>query len=198
MDEQIRSFVLNYTRVSKEELDEVLPHFKYINVRKGDVLVRQHDVCHSLYFINSGLLRMYYKKDDSETTRCLYAENEFGCALKSFVTQTPSTEYVQALEDCSLVVFDFAFVQEISAKYMSWNVFFRKLLEYAYVEVQTRVEHLLFMSAEERYLEFLRTRPHIAQRVPQQYIATYLGITPISLSRIRAKLMAGSKKLITG
>lgn len=108
--------------------------------------------------------------------------------MTSFLTQKSTLENIQALENCSLLQLHFDDLQKIYKKYPTWESFFRQLLQEAYIETTKRVEGFITKSAEQRYNEFIVNRPDLIQRVPQQYIATYLGITPVSLSRIRGKI----------
>ena len=188
MYDSLKQLILDNIPLKEEELRIVLSFFSPISVAKGETLVSAGTICQNLYFIERGVLRMYYKKGESQITRYMASEGEFATALSSFLTQRPTKENMEAIEPSTLWVLSYTDLHTLYAQIPVWNIFSRRLLEEAYLENTLRMEGLITQTAEERYLTFIESNPELAMRVPQQYIATYLGITPISLSRIRAKI----------
>jgi len=188
MYDQLQIFTADYISLSSAEWGDILPYFKLVNIAKSDFLIREGQTSSDIYFINSGLFRIFYLKDGIETSRYFASENEFATTLTSFLTQQPSFENMQALENSSLLKLHFDSLQLIYKRHPVWESFFRQLLQEAYLGMAKRIESFITKSAEERYSDFIKLNPHLLQRVPQQYIATYLGITPVSLSRIRGQI----------
>ena len=187
MYNKLRAVLSEYIVLSDQEWEEISTHFIPVNIARNDFIIREGKVSKHLYFINEGILRSFYQKDGFETTRYFACENEFGAALKSFLTQQPTVENIQALEDCSLLQLSYDNLQILYKTHSILESFFRQLFEDAYVILTNRIEALITKTAEERYNELVAERPDLLQRVPQQYLATFLGVRPVSLSRIRNK-----------
>lgn len=187
MYQQLKAFVTTYIQLTNAEWLDVQPYFKPIAIQKGDYLIHEGQTSQYLYFVNAGLLRLFYLQNGEETTRYLATEGDFAGALSSFLTRKPTLENMQALENCELLQLHYDDLQTLYKKYSAWHEFSRKLLEEAYIEQTSRIESLICQSAEARYKNFIQYEYDLFQRVPQQYIATYLGIQPETLSRIRRK-----------
>jgi len=158
-------------------------------VKKRKDLLTGGDVCKYLYFVDKGCLRSYTTdKDGIEHVVQLVVEQHWVGDLYSFITQTPGTINIEAIEDSEVIVLPYFELEKLYDEIPALEKFFRKLFQRAYVALQQRLNSAQSFSAEERYRELIHLRPEIAQRVPLIYIASYLGITPESLSRIR-KLM---------
>jgi len=186
---QLQTFAAAYVEFSSNEWSEVLAYFSKVEFKKNSFLIQEGQVCKYIYFINSGLLRNFYNKEGVETTRYFGCAGEFSSALTSFLTQNPSLENVQAIEDTVLLKLSFNSLQILYKTFPQWNTFMRKLLEEVYIFDTLRLEGFITKSAQERYNDLLLHQPEIIKKVPQQYIATYLGITPVSLSRIRSSIL---------
>jgi len=158
-------------------------------VKKRKDLLTEGDVCKYLYFVDKGCLRSYTTDNDGiEHVVQLVVEQHWVGDLYSFITQTPGTINIEAIEDSEVIVLPYFELEKLYDEIPALEKFFRKLFQRAYVALQQRLNSAQSFSAEERYRELIHLRPEIAQRVPLIYIASYLGITPESLSRIR-KLM---------
>jgi CRP-like cAMP-binding protein len=142
--------------------------------------------CKTIYFVKEGLARIYYLKDGNEVTEYFAFENDLIIRAESLFTGKPSPKAIQALED---TVFIGISAEHLFARFDSYpeiERLFRKIIEQAYVNTVNRIESIQFHSAEERYAQLLESKPILIQRIPLKYIASYLGITQVSLSRIRA------------
>ncbi len=188
MYDQLQTFTAGYISLTSLKWAEILPYFQPLNILKGDFIVREGETTSYIYFINAGLFRIFYLKDGIETNRYFASENEFATTLTSFLTQQPTFENMQALENSFVLKLHYDSLQLIYKVHPAWESFFRQLLQEAYIGMAKRIESFITKSAEERYSDFIKLNPHLLQRVPQQYIATYLGITPVSLSRIRGQI----------
>lgn len=157
-------------------------------VRKGEYLLEIGGVCRNLYWIERGALRGYHLQEDGKeiTTWCCF-EAEFVLSMYSFVTQTASYEAIQALEDCRLYVLPRESLYALYAQFPSFNVVGRVLMEQYIIELEERSRILQSLPAKERYQYLAQHHPQFVQRVSLGHIASYLGITQETLSRIRGK-----------
>lgn len=161
-------------------------------IKKKKFFVEAGDVCKKVSLIITGSVRFYVVKDGEEITNYFCFENEWVSAYSSFLKQRPSPVYIEALQDTVLVTFTYQFLQQCYASpqlaYKSER-FGRLIAEYLIGCYEDRLASFLYQSPEERYLQLLKTNITLMQYVPQHYIANYLGITPVSLSRIRKRIM---------
>lgn len=188
MIELLRQYIAQYVTLTDTDWEVGAKLFSPITVPKQSFLVRSGEVCHHLYFVNKGLIRLYYLHEGQETTRYFAQEGEFVTTLTSFLTRQPSLELMQAVEDTQLLQITFDAYQYLLRNHSAWLQLHARLLEEAYVMDNRRVESLICQTAEERYRQFISHNGPLFHRVPQHYIATYLGIKPETLSRIRRKI----------
>lgn len=156
-------------------------------LRKGEFLTRAGNVCRNVSFINKGLLRMFYLVDGKEICVGFAAENEYLAQYDSFLTRQPSAGNIDALEDCELINLSYDGMQALYQSHPVFEQFGRKIAEMLFIMVSSQTNRLLTLTPEERYAELLQTQSYLLQRVPQYMLASYIGITPEHLSRIRKK-----------
>jgi CRP-like cAMP-binding protein len=156
-------------------------------IKKGQDLQPIGHTCRTIYFIQKGLARIYYFKDDIDITESFALEHQIIARVESLFSGKPSRKGIQMLEDSEVVAINATKLFQLYDRFPDIERLFRKIFEAGYVETVNRIESLQFHSAEERYQDLLQHAPSILQRVPLKRIASYLGITPVSLSRIRAK-----------
>ena len=188
-------FIAAHVDIDIEIVREVLAVQKKISLKSGDYLLRQGEINRNSYFVEKGLLK-YSSIDNKEKEHILQfaPERWFISDRESAMTNKPSKYFIEALEDSSVVVIDDDFLLAMAAKYPPFGEFYYKLLQSHIRSLQNRVNQLLSYTAEERYLELIRIYPNIQQRVPQMMIASYLGITPESLSRVRKEIVSKNSK----
>ena len=162
--------------------------FTFQFLKKGDLLTRSGEVCNGVSFINKGLLRMYYVVDGKEISTAFVPENNYLAQYDSFLTRQPSTGNIDALEDCELINLSYENVQALYKEKPVFQIFGRKIAELLFIMVSSQSNSLLTQTPEERYKAVLEEEPFIIQRVPQYMIASYIGITPEHLSRLRKKM----------
>ncbi len=162
--------------------------FTFRQVPKKFMLVREGEITRDIYFINRGLLRLYYTKKGEEITAFIFREGLFASCLDSFLQQSPSIQNLETLEDCELLVLTFDRLQELYEKLPKMNILTRKVAEQRFINAQRILSSFILDSPEERYCKFEAHNQDLLQRVPQYIIASYLGITPVSMSRIRKRL----------
>lgn len=167
---------------------------KTVEVERNNCFIRQGDRCDNLYFVEKGLLRGYYYSDDKEITAWFSKEGEFATSFYSFVTQKPTVEFVEALEDTELVQLPYYALQKLYRDFPETERLGRLLTEAYYMQLESRLLAMQFTSAKERYDTLLDTNPSLVNRAPLGSIASYLGMTQETLSRIRAGAIKPQKK----
>ncbi len=158
--------------------------------KKGEHLLLAGEVCRYIIFIESGLVRYYINNDGTEQTHYFNKEGEFVCDYPSFLPQTPSKESIQAIEDTAIYRISADGIQQFYKTVTNGERFGRLALEYVFVDVINQIVSVYNDSPDNRYLKFLANYPNLAQRIPQYYIASYVGVKAPSLSRIRKRLAA--------
>jgi CRP-like cAMP-binding protein len=156
-------------------------------LKKGDFFVRQGHVCQYVGFINTGLLRYFVNQDGDEKIYSFGLENDFVCDYESFLSQRPCQRAVQAIDDVSLVVISSANLQRLFAELTYGERFGRVVIEQVFVKTIGQLVSLYTDSPELRYQAFLDEYPTLSARITQYHIASYVGVKPQSLSRIRAR-----------
>lgn len=154
---------------------------------KGEVLQPIGHTCRTYYFLLSGIARIFYYKNETDITEHFAFENSFVVRFESLYTGKPSTKAIELLDESVVLSISALALEKLFDRYPQIERVFRKAGEAAHVETINRIESLQFHTAEERYEALVKQKPDVILRVPQKYIASYLGITPVSLSRIRGK-----------
>lgn len=182
-------FLAANVNVDRNIILEIVDKQKTIAVSKGEYLLMPGEICRDSFFVEQGLLR-YYSIDAKGKEHILQfaPENWFMADRESAYFGKPSQYFIQALEDSSIVTLNESFILELAAKYPAFITFNNRLLHNHIRHLQDRVNSLLSFTAEERYLNFIELYPNVLLRVPQTMVASYLGITPESLSRVRKEL----------
>jgi CRP-like cAMP-binding protein len=158
-----------------------------LHIQKHKDLQRIGQTCRTVYFINKGLARIYYFKDGIDITDSFSFENDIIVRVESLFTGKPSRKAIQILEDAEIIAIDANKLFKLYDTYPEIERLFRKIFEASHVETVNRIEGIQFHTAEERYKALLEDAPDIIKRVPLKCIASYLGITQVSLSRIRGQ-----------
>lgn len=162
--------------------------FTFQYLKKGDLLTRSGEVCKQVSFINRGLLRMFYLVDGKEICTGFAKEADYLAQYDSFLTKQPSSGNIDALEDCELINLSYDNVQTLYVEEPVFQIFGRKIAEMLFIMISSQTNSLLTLTPEERYKAVVDEEPYIIQRVPQYMIASYIGITPEHLSRLRRKM----------
>lgn len=158
-----------------------------VTIKKGNDLQPIGHTCKTIYFINKGLARIYYFKDGIDITESFFFENSIIARVESLFTGKPSRKAIQILEDAEIVAINAGELFKLYDNFPEIERLFRKIFEAAYVDTVNRIEGIQFHSAEERYKALLSEAPDVLLRVPLKFVASYLGITQVSLSRIRGQ-----------
>jgi len=186
----LKSAIEKFIRVTEAEWEMLAPYLTIRSLKKHENLAEQGKVSSDIGFVLEGNMRHYYTRDGEEKTTYFYFENHFVCSYISCITHQPSQLTIEALSDCKLIVFPYAKMAELMEQNMAWQKFGRLIAEYLCIGLEERMVGLLMLSPEDRYLQLLDSgKNKILERIPQHYLANYLGITPVSLSRIRNRVL---------
>ena len=156
-------------------------------LRKKDYLLRAGHICRTICFIENGLLRCFYIKGDTEICSWFMKEGDVIVSIESFFQQKKSYESIQALEDCTLHYIEYNELQEVYRQFPEFNFTGRVLTEKYYALWAQQLYGLRMQTAQERYTWLLVNFPELLLRVPAKYLASYLGITEVTLSKIKSK-----------
>lgn len=188
--DQFKSFLQNIAPITDIEFEEARIYFKELKLKKGDCFIEQGKVCKHIAFIKKGTLKTFYSNDKaSEITSCFCVENNFTTSYKSFISQTPSNQTIQAIKETELLVIDFESLQKLYSKSLSWQSIGRTFTEREYLVMEEYASTLNNESAKEKYLRLLKEQPTIIQKASIKDIASYLGVTTRTLSRIRQEIL---------
>ena len=184
--QQLFQYFKQFNPLSAEAKEAIEAICSIINIAKNKDLQPIGHSCKTIYFMNKGIARIYYFKDGIDVTESFAFENNILVRVESLFTGKPSRKAIQILEDAELVAIDAVALFKLYDQFPEIERLFRKIFEASHVETVTRIESIQFHTAEERYKALLIEAPDIIKRVPLKHIASYLGITQTSLSRIRA------------
>lgn len=173
--------------IRQQDIEEFQSIGKLKVLNKQDFFIKENKTCTQLGFCVKGGFKYYLLNNGKEYIKDFVFENTFFTAFTSFILQKPSELYIQALEECEILIWDYETVNYWLKEKVGWQEFGRKIAEQLYIRKEKREIALLRDNAEVRYNQFLRDFPQISQKIPQHLISSYLGITPEHLSRIRAK-----------
>lgn len=182
-------FIQANLAVSNIKAEEIANRFAQKTLFKNDILLEEGKVCNEYYFLVSGFVRAYtYDINSNDITTGFYWNNQVACELFSFFKQVPAKETFQALTDCNTWYITFNDLQIAFHSMPEFREFGRAILVSAYADLKQRMLSMLHYTAEERYRNLVQSSPDIFQNAPLKNIASYLGITSTSLSRIRKEL----------
>ena len=174
--------------LSPTELDIVKSLFKEKLYKKGDFFLEEGRICKQVGFVAKGLLRYYINQDGEEKTYDFSQENEFVCNYESFLPQIPSSKNIQALEDSIVFIISHADLQLFYANVRGGERFGRIAIEAVFVKLLQDISALYTETPELRYERFIKNHADLQQRISQYHIASFVGVKPQSLSRIRKRI----------
>ncbi|KIA99071.1 cyclic nucleotide-binding protein [Flavobacterium sp. KMS] len=174
---------------TEDEIKKIVSCFEYDKIEAKEYLATIGKTSNKIYFIIKGLARVYYLKNGKEITTYLSCDDGFIASYSSFINQTHSFENIQCIEECEVLSISYQRMQQLYNEIPNWERVGRILAEQNYLCMADRLLKLQMIPAKEKYLTFLQTAPSkIIKRTPLIYIASFLGITPESLSRIRQSI----------
>lgn len=183
----LSGFIKSKIAVDNLDLEIILSHFKTRQVKKGQLILKRGQVAYQYYYINSGALRFFFGEFEEQLTAWLVFQNEFFTEISSLNPQKPTRFNIEAIADTELLCIDMADMEKMYKQFPAWQEFGRITWEAMAVRMIDQILNFQTLSAEERYLRLI-ANSKIAQTVPVKQIASYLGITPNALSRIRKNI----------
>jgi CRP/FNR family transcriptional regulator, anaerobic regulatory protein len=188
MYDQLASYLSRFINLSDRELESFTKEMVLKKLKKKEIYFREGEISRQVAFINKGCLRYYYLVNGEEHTGQFFFENSFYTDYESFLSGQPSRQNIDALEKTELLLMSKIDLYQFYETNPKFERFGRLMAENAYLGLRKRNNELLNLTPEERYQMLLKERPKVMERIPQHYIASYLGIKPESLSRIRKRI----------
>jgi len=189
MIEQFKQFLNLHTQLSEIEFRAIEDIISEKKLRKKEHLVKVNEICSEIVFFSEGYFRFYYySKNGNEVTSDFYFGPAIVTSYTSFITNTPSNTYVQAMEEMKVLVINKLNLEKLYSRYHKIDRVGRLIAEKIAIYYEQHLLSILNQTAEERYNNLLDNNPLFIQRIPLQYIASYLGITQETLSRVRQKV----------
>lgn len=189
MDKELTDLISGFPSLSDEESKAIAGNIIVKPFKKGTVLLSEGDVSKECYLVLKGCVRQYYIIGGEEKTTAFFTEEQPVASFTSYINQTPSKHFLVCAEDCSLTVGTKEKEDEMCQKFPKLEPIIRSEIERNAGIVQEEYSAFITSSPEERYLNLLNNRPTLLNRVPQHQIASYLGIKPESLSRLRKRII---------
>jgi CRP-like cAMP-binding protein len=187
--DKFKQFLKKISPITETEFAETISYFTELNLQKGDYFVKQDKICKHIGFIISGTIRIYYiNSKGEETTYGFCQENCLTTSFKSFLSQTPSHLVLQALENTRLLTIDYEHLNLLYKKYPAWQNIGRIITQNEFLIMEQYASVLNNETAKEKYLRLLKEQPNVLQKASIEDIASYLGVTRRTLSRIRQEI----------
>ena len=177
-----------FTDFNDRELKVMMPYFEFRKFKKKSILLNIGKVSDEVFYLIKGCIRLYCEKDGEELSTYFFTENMFAGSYDSFLSRKPSKVAIETLEECEVLVLSHKSQEKLYKVFPKMNEFIRKAIEQRFVLLHDLFISYLLNSPEERYLMLLKDRPELLQRIPQHQIASFLGVTRVSLSRIRNRV----------
>ncbi len=188
MYEQITKQLVQLINLDQDEALHFVSKLRIKQFEKKELLLQEGNVCKFSFFINKGCLRYFYVVDGQENTGQFFFENSWYTDYESYLSGRPSKQNIETLEKSEIILLAKSDLQQLFIDIPKFEKFGRIMAENAFLGLRNRNEMLTNQTAEERYLHLMKERPKVFERVAQHYIASYLGIKPPSLSRIRKRI----------
>ncbi|GAA4439644.1 Crp/Fnr family transcriptional regulator [Ravibacter arvi] len=193
MQDILFDFISKYISLTEDEKDAITSLNIFHSVKKGTILLKEGQLSQASYFVLKGCIRVHYIKDGEEKTTAFYTEMD-ALTPHCVIHKTPSDYFISCVEDSILLVSSSDMEVEMNSKFPKFEMMCRMLSEELLAKQQMDFDEFKTSSPEQRYLNLLQRRPDLIRRVPQHQLASYLGIKPQSLSRLRARIVEKDKR----
>ncbi len=185
----MKDFLNSFGMLTKDELKQLDSIVTTRKIAKGELIIPEGNICNELYFIKTGIVRSYYTTDaGEEMTYCITFGNTFMTALSSLISNQPTAENLQAVTATELDVIQKADLEKLYTLSPNWLRVGKYFIEQEYLEMEKRFFSFQKDKGKERYRELLQKNPEYIMQIPLQYLASYLGVTPRHLSRLRREV----------
>ena len=189
MFEAVKSYYRKLVpHISNTELQALEQCLSIRQIAKGDFLVRSGQICKHVSFINTGLVRLFYASDGKDISIGFVGAGDYTSEYESFLTKKPAAQNIEALTDVEVIDLAFDDMQRLYKEYPVFQEFGRRIAEHLFIMLNQRNTALLATSPEDRYKNMIAKNPTLLQQVPQYMLASFIGVTPEHLSRIRKKI----------
>ncbi len=187
--EELINYLLHFGHLNQQQIDFIKSKGVWKTLKKSEYFSEAGKIPREVAFLTEGIFRTcYYNKKGDEITKFFVDENHFVVDINSYNQGVPSSEYTEAITDCTYIVFSKEAMTDLSATIVGWDEIVKKITSKGLSIKFNKISSMLTEGATERYLNFLNTYPKLADRIPLIYLASYLGITATSLSRIRKNI----------
>lgn len=187
-----REIARNYMVISTDGLNRLADILVPMKFSRGELVLKENEVCNYMYYVEKGLVRQFYRKGGKEVTEHLSYENGMVICIESYFRREPTRLIVQTLEPSMLYGIPYDDIRELTKMSYEFCTLMFAILERSLIISQKKADVIRFETAKERYLRTLREYPDIIRRAPLQYVASYLQMTPETLSRVRKATNAQS------
>lgn len=188
MIEQLITGIKYFIRLNADETDCLKKLFKERYIKKGDFFLEEGQVCKYAGFISKGIMRYFINHEGEDRTYAFGQENNFVCNYESFIPKTPSSKNIQALEDCEILQISYDDLQTLYRDIRDGEKLGRIVIEQVFIQTLQDLSSFYTDTPEYRYEKFIGQHPDLQQRISQYHIASYVGVKPQSLSRIRKRI----------
>ena len=189
-----RELARRYSTMTHEELDVLEGILVPMKFQKGEIILREGDICENIYWVAKGLVRQFYYKNDKELTEYMATEDNIVMSIESLFKEQPSSQQIMALEPTILFALPKKELEHEAVRNVNIQMLYRKILEESLIISQVHADMLRFESAQERYAKLVKRSPQLVLRAPLVYIASYLQMTPETLSRVRTSALMGERE----
>lgn len=188
MEQKLLAYFSKILPLSQDEIDAIVATLTIKSFPKGTVLLKEGEISSEAYFVLDGCVRQYFLVDGEEKTNNFFTEEQWVISMQSMTNNSPSKHFLECVVECTLVVGNREKEELLYSQFPKLATISRKVMEKVFAEQQELSGSYFTDTPEERYLNLMNTRPELLQRIPQYMIASYVGVKPESLSRIRKRL----------
>ena len=187
--EALIDYLLQFGNLNKQQIGLIISKTVVKEIKKDEYYHEAGKIPREVIFLTDGIMRVsYYNNKGDDITKYFMEANSFVADINNYNQNIPSTEYVQAVTDCQYIAFSKAAMEELSTTIIGWDTIVAKITAKGLAAKIDKISPMMTEDATERYLQFLAKFPHLVNRIPLSYLASYLGITQSSLSRIRKNI----------
>jgi CRP-like cAMP-binding protein len=192
MHEKFVNYFSRISTLSSEESEAILTSMQTKAFKKGEYLLKEGQISANTYFVLEGCIREYILLDGEEKTTNFFSEEQWAISLNSLSPKKKTSQNWVCMEDTTVVVGNEQQAQELFERFPRFETISRTIMENAFAEQKEALTSYYTDTPEQRYLKLLKSRPELVQRIPQYYLASYIGVKPESLSRIRKRIASSS------
>lgn len=186
----LKVFFKSFNILTDSEIEDFIQLLSYKNYKKSDYFIKEGETCKQVAFVLSGSLRSYYISDKAEEiTYCITFPNNLMTAYSSFLTEQPAEENIQAITQTELLIISKEKIETLVQQNKNWIYFLKYIAEQQYIELEKRIFKLQKSDAAKRYADLMKNEPEYIQKIPLQYLASFLGVSQRHLSRIRKEFI---------